>query len=213
MNPSDALKAVKPKLRGVIHEIAFFVSLVTGPILVLLASAARTGAAVFSIALSALFGVSALYHRPNWKPEIRRWLRRLDHSMIFVLIAGTFTPLALILDTRLANVLLIIVWLAVLLGLVIQLIPISMPRPLIVIPYLALGWLGLSIMPQVVDKAGIAVPVLLLTGGVLYTLGAIVYARRSPDPKPEVFGYHEIFHAFVVAAAYLHYTAIALALG
>lgn len=205
--------AEKPKLRGVIHEISFFVSLATGPLLVILAQAGtRVSATVYSFAMSALFGVSALYHRPNWKPAIRKWMRKLDHTMILVLIAGTFTPIAILVDTRLSRILLLVVWSAVLLGACLQLLPVSAPKPVSVIPYLTLGWLGLTLLPQTITRVGIAFPILLGAGGVLYTLGAIAYARRSPNPKPGVFGYHEVFHACVTAAAYCHWTGIVFAL-
>jgi hemolysin III len=187
------------------------VSLVTGTLLVIFATTTRAGAAVYSLTLSGLFGISALYHRPSWRPEIQRWLQRLDHGMIYLLIAGTFTPVSLAIGTVWARAVLLVVWCAALLGIVLQLVPPSFPRPVAVIPYLALGWLGLLLVPQIVKQVGFGVPVLLLVGGVLYTLGAVVYARRAPNPKPAVFGYHEIFHGLVVLAAYFHYAAVALA--
>lgn len=201
----------KPKLRGVFHLVAFFISLVTGPILVLIANTARIGAAIFSIGMSALFGVSALYHKPNWRPAVRKWLRKLDHSMIFVLIASTFTPFALVIGTGWANLVLIVVWLSVLLGTLVSLLPISAPKPVVVIPYLALGWLGVTVLPEGFPMLGVGPMLLLAIGGALYTFGAVAYARRSPNPKPETFGYHEIFHVAVVLAAYAHYAAIAIA--
>lgn len=202
----------KPRLRGKFHLGAFFVSLVTGPILIAVSNSSRVGAAVFSVAMTSLFGVSALYHTPDWKPKVRKWLRKLDHSMIFVLIAGTATPFALIIGTTWASTVLIILWSSALLGALITLLPISAPKPVIVIPYLALGWLGITLLPQGYSRVGLAPGILLGLGGVLYTLGAIAYARRSPNPKPTVFGYHEIFHLATVVASYLHYAAIAVAL-
>jgi hemolysin III len=203
---------IKPKLRGVLHEIAFYVSLVTGPVLVLLA---RTGthvwAALYSLAMTALFGVSALYHRPTWRPAIRRWLGRLDHTMIVVFTAATFTPIAGAIDTNWARMVLVLVWGGALLSICLQFLPLNMPKSVTVIPYLALGWLGVSLLPQSWSRIGVSVPLLLFAGGALYTIGAIVYARRSPDPRPAVFGYHEVFHAFVVAAAYVHFGAVAVA--
>ncbi len=201
----------KPKLRGVIHEVSFFVSLVTGPILVALAQAgSRLATAVYSVTLSALFGVSALYHRPMWRPNIRKWLRKVDHTMILFLVAGTFTPVAIVVGTPLSRSLLVVVWCGALLGACLQFLPLSVPKPVAVIPYLALGWFGLSLLPIAWRELGAPAPILLIIGGVLYSLGAVAYARRSPNPRPGVFGYHEVFHAFVTAAAAIHYTAIAL---
>jgi hemolysin III len=202
----------KPKMRGVLHLIAFFVSLVTGPVLVI---GAKTGShvttAIYSAAMSGLFGVSALYHRPMWRPSVRRWLGRIDHTMIMVFTAATFTPIAVAIGTPWARMVLWIAWGGTLLGVCFQLLPLHVPKPVAVIPYLALGWLGVTLFPSSASRLGLAPPVLLFIGGALYTIGAIIYARRSPDPRPAVFGYHEIFHALVVAAAYLHYGAVAAA--
>lgn len=200
-------------MRGLLHEIAFFVSLLTGPILVIISRTSdRLGTGIYSVALSGMFGMSALYHRPDWRPAVRKWLRKLDHSMILVLIAGTFTPIALALHRNgLARVGLLIVWLVALGGTLLQMLPLSMPKPLVVIPYLALGWFGASLFPGAMRDFGVGSPLLLLAGGVLYTIGAIAYARKSPNPKPGIFGYHEVFHAFVIAAAACHYAAIAVA--
>ncbi|MCA1840965.1 MAG: hemolysin III family protein [Actinomycetota bacterium] len=212
MSPQE-LSSPKPTMRGLLHEIAFFVSLMTGPILVIVSRTSdRLGTGIYSVALSAMFGVSALYHRPDWRPSVRNWLRKLDHSMILVLIAGTFTPIALALHHNgLARVGLSIVWLVALAGTLAQMLPLSIPKPLVVIPYLALGWFGALLFPSALRDFGVGSPLLLLIGGVLYTVGAIAYARRSPNPKPGIFGYHEVFHAFVIAAAASHYAAIAVA--
>lgn len=202
----------KPKLRGVLHEIAFFVSLVTGPVLVLIARAGNhLAAAIYSLAMTALFGFSALYHRPTWRPAVRRWLGRVDHTMIVVFTAATFTPIAIATGTPWARTVLLISWGGALLAICLQFLPLNMPKPVAVIPYLALGWLGATLFPQSWSRIGVAPLLLLLLGGALYTVGAVIYARRSPDPKPAVFGYHEVFHALVVAAAYLHYGAVATA--
>ena len=205
------VELTKPKLRGVLHQVAFYVSLITGPVLVLIARAGNhAAAAIYSVAMSALFGVSALYHKPNWRPAARRWLGRIDHTMIMVFIAATFTPIALALDSDWARIALVIVWSGAVLGMLLWLLPFNMPKSVAVIPYLALGWFGASLFPASFIQIGIAPPMLLLLGGLLYTIGAIAYARRSPNPRPAVFGYHEVFHAFVIAAAYVHYGAIAL---
>jgi hemolysin III len=204
------LEISKPKLRGVLHEIAFYVSLVTGPILVSVARAGSVVAtAVYSVAMSALFGVSALYHRPTWRPAVRRWLGRLDHAMILIFTAATFTPIALALESRWGRVALLVVWCGAFLATVISLLPMDMPKQVAVIPYLALGWFGLSLLPSSFSQLGVAPPVMLILGGLLYTVGALAYARRKPNPSP-AFGYHEVFHAFVVLAAFVHYGAVAL---
>ncbi|HEV3473997.1 MAG TPA: hemolysin III family protein [Actinomycetota bacterium] len=206
----ESLMPPKPKLRGVLHQIAFYVSLVTGPTLVALArSGIKSAAAVFSLAMTGLFGVSALYHRLNWQANVRRWLGRLDHTMIYIFIAGSFTPIALAADTRWSRIVLVIAWSAAVLGVLIGLLPISTPKSVAVIPYLALGWLGVTLFPGIFQRAGWTPTLLLLLGGVAYTIGAVIYARRRPDPRPAVFGYHEIFHALVIGGAYLHYVAIA----
>jgi hemolysin III len=206
------LPTVKPKLRGVIHQISFFVTVVLGPVLVAISSAgARIGAAIYSLALAALFGVSALYHRINWTPEARRWMRKLDHSMIFILIAGTFTPIGLAVShIPWVKILLLIVWGGALVGILLHLLPFSGSNALVVIPYLALGWFGVSLLPIAWRELGAPAPILLIIGGVLYSVGAVAYARRAPNPRPGVFGYHEVFHAFVSAAAAIHYAAIAI---
>lgn len=209
----DALSSTKPKMRGLLHEISFFASLVTGPLLIAISNAGyRLGSAIYSFSVSTLFGVSALYHRPDWKPTIRRWLRRVDRSAILLLIAGTYTPMALAFpDIGWMRALFVIVWAGAALGIAFQFIPLNLPKPIVVIPYLLLGWMGVSLLPPAFRYVGPAAAVLLIAGGILYTLGAIAYARRSPNPKPGVFGYHEVFHALVVLAVVCHYSAIAVA--
>src|SRR5438093_1497222 len=210
----EMIARTKPRLRGVSHEWAFFVSLVAGAALVIAAPTPRATAAVaiYAASLSALLGVSALYHRINWRrPEIRRWMRRLDHSMIFLLIAGTTTPFAvLVLEGPLANALLIAVWAGAAAGIVVELIWVDAPKWATTIVYLSVGWIGLLGFPGIVVSAGIGAGALIAAGGVLYTTGAIVYARQRPDPNPAVFGYHEIFHLLVIAAAAAHFAAVAL---
>jgi hemolysin III len=157
-----------------------------------------------------MFGVSALYHRVDWLPDARRWMRRLDHSMIFVLVAGTYTPIAL-LATRgvLAHVMLAVAWGAALAGVVVTLLWVDAPCWLTTAFYLALGAISVFAMPQILDRAGAVALALLVGGGLLYAAGAVVYVCKRPDPVPAVFGYHELFHALVIAAAIAHYTAIA----
>jgi hemolysin III len=202
----------RPRFRGVSHQYAFFASLITGAVLVLVAPTRRatTAAAIYAASVSGLFGASALYHRITWRPATRRWMRRLDHSMIFVLIAGTYTPFGLlVLHGTLATVVLGIVWFGALAGVVMKLAWVDAPKWLMSVIYLALGWVGAAAIPQMLSRAGVGAVVLLAAGGLLYSAGAVVYALRRPDPRPKVFGYHEIFHVLVIAAAAAHYAAIA----
>ncbi len=203
----------KPRLRGVSHAWAFFISLVAGATLVIAAPDGRAtaAAAIYAGSLSALLGTSALYHRVNWRrPGVRRWMRRLDHSMIFLLIAGTTTPFAaLVLGGALGQAILIAVWAGAAAGIVVELIWVEAPKWATAAVYLSVGWIGALGFPAIVIDAGIGAGVLIAAGGVLYTVGAIVYARQRPDPNPAVFGYHEIFHALVIAAAVAHFAAVA----
>src|SRR6185312_15221642 len=188
---------VKPRLRGVSHQYAFFVSLGCGVGLILAASDARArlAASIYAVAVTALLGTSALYHRVTWRPRARRWMRRLDHSMIFVLIAGTYTPVCLIaLHGSLAHTILIVVWAGALGGVVFKLLWIDAPKWLFAAVYVALGWVAVAVfgeLPAAIGWLGVAG---LAAGGLLYTLGAVVYASGWPDPSPRVFGYHEVFH-------------------
>jgi hemolysin III len=205
---------MKPRLRGVSHQYAFFAAAAAGAALIVLArgAEARVAVAVYALSLCAMFGASALYHRIDWSPRPRAWLRRLDHSMIYVLVAGTYTPFALlVLAPALGWTILAIVWAGALIGVVLSLAWIDKPRWLTAALYVALGWVAVVVMPQLWDRAGVMAAALLATGGVLYTLGAVVYARRRPDPAPRVFGYHEVFHVLVIAAAAVQFAAVALA--
>jgi hemolysin III len=205
---------VKPRLRGVSHQYAFFVSLACGVGLILAASGgrARLAAAVYAIAVSALLGTSALYHRVNWRPTARRWMRRLDHSMIFVLIAGTYTPVALLaLKGALASTILLVLWAGALGGVIFKIAWIDAPKWLFAAVYAALGLVTAAVfgeLPAAIGWLGVAG---LATGGLLYLVGAVIYASGRPDPSPKVFGYHEVFHVLVLAAAALHYAVIAFA--
>jgi hemolysin III len=211
--PTSAVlpQLVKPRLRGVLHQYAFFVSVVLGAALVIAApDGAKLAATIYTFAVSGLLGTSALYHRVTWSKRARAWMRRLDHSMIFVLIAGTYTPFALlVLDGTLAEAILIVVWAGALGGIVLNLVWITAPRWLIAAVYLALGWVAVAAMPALADKLGATGVALLMGGGLLYTAGAVIYATKRPDPAPQVFGYHEIFHALVVAAAAAHFAVVA----
>jgi hemolysin III len=209
---SDAIPA-KPRLRGVSHQWAFFIALVAGAVLVAAAPAGRAtlAATIYALSVVAMFGASALYHRVNWKSvSARRWMRRLDHSMIYVLIAGTYTPFALlVLDGGMARAILITVWSGAALGIGLKLLWPDTPKWLTAGVYVALGWVAVAAFPELAGELGVAGMALIAGGGVLYTLGAIVYALRRPDPAPAVFGYHEIFHVLVIAAALLQYVAVA----
>jgi hemolysin III len=203
----------KPRLRGVFHQWAFFVSLGAGTALILLAngSKAHIAAAIYAFSLSALLGVSALYHRVTWGPSSRRWMRRLDHTMIFVLIAGTYTPFALlVLHGTIAHIVLVAVWVMAGAGAVLNLLWWDAPKPVTAAVYISTGWIAILAFPQLWSGLGPVGFGLIVLGGVLYTAGAVVYARRRPDPKPAVFGYHEIFHLLVIAAAACDFAAIAI---
>ena len=204
---------VKPRLRGVFHQYAFFVSLASGTLLVVLASTPRAlvAAAIYAASVSALFGVSALYHRVAWNGPARRRMRRLDHAMIFLLIAGTYTPVGLlVLQGRLATVVLAVVWGGGVAGIALELAWRGAPRWLGGTVYLALGWVAVVAMPQLFTRLGLAGGLLILAGGLAYSAGAAVYGLRRPDPAPAVFGYHEIFHLLVIAGVAAHFLAISL---
>jgi hemolysin III len=206
--------AMKPRLRGVLHEAAFAVSLVTGTALVCLADGARArvAALVYALSVALLFGTSAAYHRGSWEGRSHEIMKRLDHSMIFVLIAGTYTPFALLLLEGTARwVVFGVVWGGAAIGVILRNAVRRPARWLFVALYLALGWVAVGVLPQLRDAGGWAVVVLLLAGGLLYTLGAVVYALRRPDPSPRWFGFHEVFHAFTLAAFVTHYVAVSFA--
>jgi hemolysin III len=203
---------MKPRLRGVSHLIAFGISLLSGPLLVAAAPtlSARLTLGIYGLSLSALFGVSALYHRPTWSADARRWLRRLDHAAIFVAIAGTYTAVAgLALPPDVSQPLLVVVWCGALAGSLLQLVHSQATRWRAAGPYLLLGWTAVAVLPLLLARLDGAAFGLLLVGAALYTLGAIIYARRRPDPRPATFGYHEVFHLLVIAAAAAHYVAVA----
>jgi hemolysin III len=194
------------------HQYAFFVSLACGGGLIAAASGGDTRlvASIYALAVSALLGTSALYHRVTWRPGTRRWMRRLDHSMIFVLIAGTFTPVAAIaLSGTLAEAILIVVWAGAAVGVVFKLLWIDAPKWLFAAVYIALGWVSAAVFGELPGAIGWLGVTGLALGGLLYTAGALIYASERPNPWPSVFGYHEVFHALVLAAAALHYAVIA----
>ncbi len=205
-----AAAPAKPLLRGVSHEIAAFVALAAWIALAAIAPSARGRAAanVYGASLFALFLVSALYHRPNWAPRARAWMRRLDHSAIFLLVAGTYTPVCLLLPPRTGGPLLAVVWGGAAGGIVQSVLWVHAPKPLVAAVYVALGWAVLPVLPAIRTLLGPEALALLAGGGAAYTLGAVVYAARRPDPFPRVFGYHEVFHALVIAAAACHFAVV-----
>lgn len=205
----------RPRLRGVIHHYAFFLSLLAGAFLIALAPTPRVrlGVVIYAATLSALLGTSALYHRVTWSMPTRRWMGRLDHSMISLLIAGTYTPFGLAaVSGTLAALLLLPIWLCAVAGIALHVIWYDAPKWLSAAVYVAIGWLGVVAMPALTAQLGWTPILLLLAGGIVYSLGALVYALQRPNPSPLVFGYHEVFHALVVVAALAHYAAVAMIL-
>ncbi len=204
---------VKPRLRGVLHEGAFFVAIIVAPLLLLSADGLRTrvAAGIFAFSVAACFGVSALYHRMTWTPSRRRLMRRADHAGVYLLIAGTYTPVTLlVLKGDWGSVLLTIAWAGALIAILLKIIWVDAPKWVAAALGLALGWIAVVALPQLVERLQPTALTLLIAGGLLYSVGAIVYARRKPDPLPAVFGYHEVFHALTIAAAACQYVAIAL---
>jgi hemolysin III len=202
----------KPRLRGWIHRFASFVALPAAILLVVLAPTARAriACAIYGLTLAGLFTISSMYHIGNWTDSQRSWWRRADHSMIFLLIAGTYTPFALlVLDGALATAILVAVWGGALAGIVLNLVWIDAPKWLTAVVYVALGWVAVIAFPGLFDNLGVTPTMLIALGGVLYTIGAVVYAVGKPDPVPAVFGYHEVFHALVIAAAAVQYGVVA----
>jgi hemolysin III len=210
---AEAIALVKPKLRGVSHKWAFFVSLVLGAALIVWADTPKAtfAVAIYAVSLSALLGTSALYHGVEWsRPNLRLWMRRLDHSMIFFLIAGTYTPFALlVLDGTIANAILAVVWIGAIAGAIVEMVWIDHPKWASALIYLSLGWVAVAAFPELWTSLGIAGTLLVAFGGLLYTAGAVVYAIQRPNPNPAIFGYHEIFHLLVIAAAVAHFSAVA----
>jgi hemolysin III len=203
---------VVPRLRGLLHAYAFWFALAAAAALIAVApdARARIGAAIYGVGLCALFGASATYHRwrgnPRWKPI----LRRIDHSTIFIFIAASYTPISLlVLDDPLRIIVLASVWIGALAGVAMSIAWINAPRVLVALCYVAVGWVALVALPQLFSARGIGMPLLLLAGGILYSLGAAAYATKRPNPWPRTFGFHEVFHSLVIAAAVVHFVAIA----
>jgi hemolysin III len=208
----------KPRMRGWLHAYAFGVAVVCGVVLCSLATT-RSGWAplvsclVYSVTVCALFGTSALYHRRVWSERGYKIMRRLDHSMIFVFIAGTYTPFSvLLLPPKLATIILAVVWGGAVAGVTLKMVYPHGRRWLSAPLYLALGWVAIAVLPDILHKGGVATLVLLACGGAAYSVGAVFYALRRPNPWPTVFGHHEFFHACTLVAAICHHIAIYFAL-
>jgi hemolysin III len=210
---SAPLTPIKPKLRGWIHAGTFPLAVAAGIVLVALAgdTKARIACGVFALTAAMLFGTSGVYHRGNWGPRGEAVLRRLDHANIFLIIAGTYTPFAVILlGGHGGETLLWIVWTAALGGIAFRILWVGAPRWLYTPIYLALGWVAVFYIPEIYDTGGAAVVTLLAIGGLLYSVGAVVYALKRPNPSPRWFGFHEIFHALTLGAWVVHYIAVSL---
>lgn len=207
--------SLRPRLRGVLHQWGAVVALVAGVVAVAVAPAgvARSATAIYVASVVALLTVSAIYHRIPWRnPRARARMRRVDHAMIFVLIAGTYTPFAaVVLDGAMSTILLATVWGGAIAGIVVSILWIGAPRAITAGLYLAVGWAGVVAFPRLAEEMGPGPIALLAAGGALYTAGAVIYARKRPDPAPLTFGYHEIFHTLVLAALTLHFAAVAVA--
>ena len=208
---SPIVAKVKPLLRGHFHQEGFFFAL--GACAMLIADAHGTRAVVaaliYTVGLAGLLGISALYHRPTWKPDQRRVMRRLDHSAIYLLIAGTFTPMCLMaMPEASGNKLLLLVWIIALFGIFQAVFWVSAPKWLIAVLYVAMGWMVLPFWATLSNDLGAQNFALILAGGVAYTVGAAIYAVRKPDPIPNIFGYHEIFHLLVMIGAFLQFIVV-----
>jgi hemolysin III len=218
---SETVADIKPKLRGWFHLVSTPLVLAAGIVLVCLSPTATTkaGSALYAGSALLLFGTSALYHRGTWSPKVWTVLNRFDHSNIFLFIAGSYTPFALILlDGTSRVVMLATAWTGALLGIAFKIFWPSAPRWLSAPIYIALGWAAIFFIPAFFEGAtamglgiGIAIFVLIAVGGALYTMGGLVYGFKWPNPSPRVFGFHEIFHGFTVAAFVAHYVGVSLA--
>ena len=210
----DFVDELKPRLRGWLHAGMAPIALLAGIVLIVLAPSqnGRITAAVFTVTAFLLFGTSAVYHRGNWSPRATDWLKRFDHSNIFLIIAGSYTPFALLLPRDQATTMLLIVWLGAIGGVLFRVFWVRAPRWLYVPIYVALGWVAVFYIGPLWTYGGAAVVALVIAGGLLYTLGAVVYGIKRPDPSPRWFGYHEVFHTLTILAFITHYIAASIVL-
>ena len=211
---AEAVDAVKPRLRGWLHAGMAPVAVVLGIVLVVLAptTSARLAALAFAVSAGLLFGTSAAYHRGRWSPRVDSLLKRLDHSNIFLIIAGSYTPFALLLPGDEGRDLLLIVWGGAALGVFFRVAWVHAPRWLYTPVYVLLGWVAVFYLGPLLRHGGAAIVTLIIVGGLLYTLGALVYGIRRPNPSPRWFGFHEVFHALTIAAFVVHYVAASITL-
>ena len=214
MAPNPPQRRSKPLLRGVSHQIAAFLAAPAAAALVMGAGggSARAAALTYGASLLTLFAVSASYHRPTWSPRVRRVLWRIDHSAIFVLIAGTYTPFCLLLGAAGGRFALAAIWIVAALGVAVSIAWPDAPKKVMALIYVGFGWMAVPVLPMIRATIGDGTLALLFLGGLLYSLGAIVYALRRPDPFPAVFGFHEIFHLCVVEAAACHFVGVGAAI-
>jgi hemolysin III len=208
---------LKPRMRGWLHAYAAFISVVSGVTLVAVSATLRGDKAalattIYAITVTCLFGTSAMYHRRGWGPTAMSLMKRLDHSMIFVFIAGTYTPFAVLtLPNTSSAAVLVVVWIGAILGVVIKNTWPDAPKLISVPLYILLGWVAVFLLPTLLHSFGVAALVLIATGGIFYTLGALAYGFKKPNPYPATFGYHEVFHLCTLIAAICHYVAVWLA--
>ncbi|SDH40039.1 hemolysin III [Sinosporangium album] len=203
----------KPRLRGWLHAGALPAAVIAGFVLVAFGPTlqARIGAAIYAVTSGLLFGVSATYHRGTLSPRLAEAFRRIDHANIYLIIAGTYTPFALLALDGVARVtLLAVIWTGAIAGVLFRVVWMSAPRWLYTALYILLGWTAIFVVPQLLHGAGVAAVILVLIGGVLYSAGGVIYGLRRPDPSPRWFGYHEVFHSFTIAAYVVQYIAVSL---
>ena len=210
----EAYQALKPRMRGWLHAGAVPAAVIAGLVLILLAPAElRWAATIYVVSTVALFGISATYHRGTWGPRTHGVLKRMDHATIFIFIAGTYTPIALtVVGGTAGTVLLWIVWLAALAGVIFRVFWVGAPRWLIVPAYISMGWAAVFFIPEILSNGGTAIFLLIAVGGLCYSVGAVIYGLKRPDPSPKWFGFHEIFHSFTLGGYVSHYVGICLAI-
>ncbi len=204
-NQGSSFSGQKPLMRGRLHQAAFFVTILFGVYLTIAAPRVwpRIAMVVYTLGVGGMFGTSTLLHRGKWSPKTFRVVRRFDHAMIFSAIAGTYTAVGLILPPITRTVMLSVVWGGAIVGVLIRVFWMGAPRWAVITPYVAVGWMAAAVFPGLYHGLGITGFILLALGGLIYTLGAVVYAKKRPDPWPRVFGFHEVFHLCTVVAATL----------